>query len=56
MFTIGYGGDADPQSLNEIAKRTNAKYYQGATSFPGIERRQNIESIRKVFFELATFF
>jgi len=56
IFTIGYGSDADPQSLNEIAKRTNGKYYRGSTSFPGIERRENIESIRKVFIELATFF
>jgi Ca-activated chloride channel family protein len=56
IFTIGYGSDADPQSLSEIAKRTNGKYYEGSTSFPGIERRENIDSIRKVFTELATFF
>ncbi|MBV8486790.1 MAG: substrate-binding domain-containing protein [Planctomycetaceae bacterium] len=56
VFTISYGSDADPQSLSKIANRTNAKYYQGSTSFPGIERRENIESIRKVFIELATFF
>ena len=56
VFTIGYGSNADPVALREIAKRTNGKYYEGSTSFPGIERRENIDSIRKVFTELATFF
>ena len=56
VFTIGYGSDADPQALHEIARRTHGRYYEGSTSFPGIERRENIDSIRKIFTELATFF
>ena len=39
-----------------LAKRTNGKYYKGSPSFPGIERRENIDSIHKVFTDLATFF
>jgi Ca-activated chloride channel family protein len=45
IFTIGYGADADPETLEEISKQTKAKYYKGS-----------VESIRKVFAELATFF
>jgi len=56
VFTILYGSDADPEALRELAKRTNGKYYKGSPSFPGIERRENIDSIHKVFTDLATFF
>ncbi|HKM79549.1 MAG TPA: vWA domain-containing protein, partial [Candidatus Acidoferrum sp.] len=56
VFTILYGNDADPEALRELAKRTNGKYYKGSPSFPGIERRENIDSIHKVFTDLATFF
>ncbi|MGO9601235.1 MAG: VWA domain-containing protein [Isosphaeraceae bacterium] len=45
IFTIGYGADADPETLEEISKQTKAKYYKGS-----------VDSIRKVFAELATFF
>ena len=45
VFTIGYGADADPETLEEISKQTKAKYYKGS-----------VDSIRKVFAELATFF
>jgi len=56
VFTIEYGSDADPEALHDIVKRTNGKYYKGSPSFPGIERRENIDSIHKVFTDLATFF
>ncbi len=45
VFTIGYGADAEPETLEEISKQTKAKFYKGG-----------VESIRKVFAELATFF
>jgi Mg-chelatase subunit ChlD len=55
VFAIGYGSDAEPEVLHEIAKRTNGNFYKWSPGVTGVERNQDLDSIRKFFTELATF-